>query len=408
MRRRSRALRCAAVEPRGSGCDDADLDAVLQPGVARAVRAARRAARRSRTTAASSSSPRTGARSTRCGGCTRAGAPTAWTPRSVRRTLDLAQRAGRPSPPARRDGGHAGAARASASARPPTLCYLHGYSRPEAAAALGLAPKRMEKLMDGVSAKLSALTTEIDDGRLVRNPPVAHARLCLRRPGSRRRAVCDRAGAPRRVSGVPEVRARAAWHGRVRPPRHGWDRRAQRAELAVRRAAVGPGAAAAIGQGGSTGAPPVVAPRAAVRRPVAARPAAARPVARGRRRGRQCRGGRGRHRRVGGGLRFRRRGPARPATAPPVAAKRTVTPPARGTGSTTKSEAEGEGQGEGEGQAEGEAGDGRDDHAAGGHGDDPGGHDHPGGDGAREQARPRAPSPGSRHCNTPRDFGFER
>lgn len=44
------------------------------------------------------------------------------------------------------------------------LCYLHGYSRPEAAAALGLAPKRMEKLMDGVSSKLGTLTTEIDDG----------------------------------------------------------------------------------------------------------------------------------------------------------------------------------------------------------------------------------------------------
>ena len=44
------------------------------------------------------------------------------------------------------------------------LCYLHGYSRPEAAAALGLAPKRMEKLMDGVSSKLGTLTTEIDEG----------------------------------------------------------------------------------------------------------------------------------------------------------------------------------------------------------------------------------------------------
>lgn len=44
------------------------------------------------------------------------------------------------------------------------LCYLHGYSRPEAAEALGLAPKRMEKLMDGVSSKLGTLTTEIDEG----------------------------------------------------------------------------------------------------------------------------------------------------------------------------------------------------------------------------------------------------
>lgn len=44
------------------------------------------------------------------------------------------------------------------------LCYLHGYSRPEAAEAMGLAPKRMEKLMDGVSRKLATLTREIDSG----------------------------------------------------------------------------------------------------------------------------------------------------------------------------------------------------------------------------------------------------
>jgi len=44
------------------------------------------------------------------------------------------------------------------------LCYLHGYSRPEAAEAMGVAPKRMEKLMDGVSRKLGTLTREIDEG----------------------------------------------------------------------------------------------------------------------------------------------------------------------------------------------------------------------------------------------------
>ncbi len=44
------------------------------------------------------------------------------------------------------------------------LCYLHGYSRPEAAQALGLAPKRMEKLMDGVSQKIGGLVEEIDSG----------------------------------------------------------------------------------------------------------------------------------------------------------------------------------------------------------------------------------------------------
>ena len=44
------------------------------------------------------------------------------------------------------------------------LCYLHGYSRPEAAEALGVAPRRMEKLMDGVSRKIGGLTREIEDG----------------------------------------------------------------------------------------------------------------------------------------------------------------------------------------------------------------------------------------------------
>jgi len=44
------------------------------------------------------------------------------------------------------------------------LCYLHGYSRPEAAEALGLAPKRMEKLMDGVSQKIGGLVEELESG----------------------------------------------------------------------------------------------------------------------------------------------------------------------------------------------------------------------------------------------------
>jgi DNA-directed RNA polymerase specialized sigma24 family protein len=44
------------------------------------------------------------------------------------------------------------------------LCYLHGFSRPEAAQAMGVSPKRMEKLMDGVSRKLGAITDDIDAG----------------------------------------------------------------------------------------------------------------------------------------------------------------------------------------------------------------------------------------------------
>ena len=49
------------------------------------------------------------------------------------------------------------------------LCYLHGYSRPEAAEALGVPPKRMEKLMDGVSQKLGGLAEEIDAGTWCEN-----------------------------------------------------------------------------------------------------------------------------------------------------------------------------------------------------------------------------------------------
>ncbi|MCU0314488.1 MAG: sigma-70 family RNA polymerase sigma factor [Solirubrobacteraceae bacterium] len=44
------------------------------------------------------------------------------------------------------------------------LCYLHGFSRPEAAQAMGVSPRRMEKLMDGVSRKLGAITDDIDAG----------------------------------------------------------------------------------------------------------------------------------------------------------------------------------------------------------------------------------------------------
>lgn len=42
------------------------------------------------------------------------------------------------------------------------LCYIHGYSRPEAATALGVSRKRIEKIMDGASRKLAQLTTDID------------------------------------------------------------------------------------------------------------------------------------------------------------------------------------------------------------------------------------------------------
>jgi DNA-directed RNA polymerase specialized sigma24 family protein len=45
-----------------------------------------------------------------------------------------------------------------------TLCYIHGFSRPEAAKILGVEPKRMEKIMDAVSKKIGDFTREIELG----------------------------------------------------------------------------------------------------------------------------------------------------------------------------------------------------------------------------------------------------
>ena len=89
--------------------------------------------------------------------------PTAWTRTRAAQDPDLTQRLD----DRRRLLGAMEGMRERLSARErqaAALCYLHGYSRPEAAAALGLAPKRMEKLMDGVSSKLGTLTSEIDEG----------------------------------------------------------------------------------------------------------------------------------------------------------------------------------------------------------------------------------------------------
>lgn len=44
------------------------------------------------------------------------------------------------------------------------LCYLYDYSRPEAARAIGVTPKRMEKIMDGVSKQVRRLIGEIEAG----------------------------------------------------------------------------------------------------------------------------------------------------------------------------------------------------------------------------------------------------
>lgn len=45
-----------------------------------------------------------------------------------------------------------------------TLCYIQGYSRPEAAELLGIEPKRMEKIMDSVSKKVGGFVRDIESG----------------------------------------------------------------------------------------------------------------------------------------------------------------------------------------------------------------------------------------------------
>jgi len=44
------------------------------------------------------------------------------------------------------------------------LCYVHDYTRPEAASALGVSRRRMEKIMDRVSKQTGALVAEIERG----------------------------------------------------------------------------------------------------------------------------------------------------------------------------------------------------------------------------------------------------
>jgi DNA-directed RNA polymerase specialized sigma24 family protein len=47
-----------------------------------------------------------------------------------------------------------------------TLCLLHGYSRPEAARRLGIAPRRMEKLMDRATRRINAVIGVVRPGEL--------------------------------------------------------------------------------------------------------------------------------------------------------------------------------------------------------------------------------------------------
>jgi RNA polymerase sigma factor (sigma-70 family) len=45
-----------------------------------------------------------------------------------------------------------------------SLCYIHGYTRPEAAKLMGISERRMQKVMDAVSKAVGRITRDIDDG----------------------------------------------------------------------------------------------------------------------------------------------------------------------------------------------------------------------------------------------------
>lgn len=80
------------------------------------------------------------------------------------------------------------------------LCYIHGYSRPEAAEVLDVEPKRMEKIMDAVSKKVGAFVRDIEAGAWCdarRSLMNAYAFGVLDKEGSRhRQAVAHLEGCP--------------------------------------------------------------------------------------------------------------------------------------------------------------------------------------------------------------------
>ena len=97
------------------------------------------------------------------------------------------------------------------------LCYVHGCSRREAARLLGVPPKRMEKIMDGVARRLAPLLGAIR-GRLVRGARLADPRLCARAAGARRPAPPGRPRPPRKVRRLPAHGAAAARPAPSAPP----------------------------------------------------------------------------------------------------------------------------------------------------------------------------------------------
>jgi DNA-directed RNA polymerase specialized sigma24 family protein len=74
------------------------------------------------------------------------------------------------------------------------LCYIHGYSRPEAAKVLDVEPKRMEKIMDAVSKKVGAFVRDIEAGAWCearRSLMNAYAFGVLDKEGSRHRQAVE-------------------------------------------------------------------------------------------------------------------------------------------------------------------------------------------------------------------------
>jgi hypothetical protein len=105
------------------------------------------------------------------------------------------------------------------------LCYIHGYSRPEAAEILSVEPKRMEKIMDGVSKKVGGFVRRIETGAWCdsrRSLMNAYAFGVLDRNGERHRLASEHRRAVRpagATSGLPRASQRSFRRSRCRSPR---------------------------------------------------------------------------------------------------------------------------------------------------------------------------------------------
>lgn len=99
-----------------------------------------------------------------------------------------------------------------------TLCYINGFSRPEAAEVLGVERKRMEKIMDAVSKKIGAFVRDIESGAWCesrRSLINAYAFSVLDKRGERYQLACEHlAGCPACRRYVRSVQGLAA----VLPP----------------------------------------------------------------------------------------------------------------------------------------------------------------------------------------------